>query len=386
MKDLESIWERQNKAIRHPSEVFGNSYDQAGITNKTLKFEASHGFIRILNKLGITLVVSREYENLLIALRSVNSQKIEQSFFHLPHPSGIVANRRKKLLYVASTRNPNQIIEFKVSKGNMVRQKVKNYSIGNLIPSRSKTYPGQYYFHDLATDGSNIYANSVGLNCILKLDFSSNQIEKPIWWPKCIERSGKPDFTSNYIQLNSIALGRDLDHSYFSASASKISGRRPGQLNFQVDGRGVIISGKTRESEFVGLTRPHSAKLYKGKLWVANSGYGEVGYFNEKDFVNQYKCDGWTRGLCFIEDVLFVGVSRVLPRFKKYAPGINTTNQVCSILAFELKTGKKIGEIIFPYGNQIFAIDYFNSSYCKGFPFLSIKKNGREKEIFSLSF
>lgn len=386
MNRKESIWERQNNAIRHPSEVFGVAYEHAGITARSLRFEASKGFTELLHRLGITLVVSREYENLLIALSSEDGVRTSQSFFHLPHPSGIVANRRKGLLYVASTRNPNQIVEFKVTKGNLDRLNVKSQSTGHLIPSRSKTYPGQYYFHDLATDGTDLYANSVGLNCIVKVDLDSSRIDMPAWWPRCIERSGKPDFTANHIQLNSIALGRDMEHSYFSASASGVSARRPGQLHFPVDGRGVIFSGGTREAAFHGLTRPHSARLHRGRLWVANSGYGEVGYFKGKRFVNAFKCDGWTRGLCFHGDVVFVGVSRVLPRFRRYAPGIKTEKQTCSIVAFHLKTRERIGEIGFPYGNQIFGIDHFKFPLCRGFPFTSVRRSGNENGIFAVSF
>lgn len=385
MNELEKLWEKQNNALRHPSDLFGTNYEDAGITSQTLKFQASDGFGQILNRLGITLLVSREYENLLISLRSDDSQSILQNFFHLPHPSGIIANRKKGLLYVASTRNPNQIVEFKISKKNLKRQNIKNNSTGLLIPSRSKIYPGQYYFHDLATDGKNLYANSVGLNCIINVDLNSTKIEKPIWWPKCIEISGKPDFTANYIQLNSIALGRNLKESFFTASASKISEFRPGQINFPVDGKGVILSGKTRESIYTGLTRPHSSKIYKGKVWVANSGYGEVGYFHNNKFIKKFKCNGWTRGICFVKDIIFIGVSRILPRFRKYAPGIKTKKQICSIIAYDLKTGKKLGEIKFPFGNQIFAIDYFYSVSCKGFPFLKTQKSELEKDIFSLS-
>jgi uncharacterized protein (TIGR03032 family) len=386
MSKKELLWQKQNLAIRHPSEIFGTSFESAGITTDTLKHSATASFIKLLHKLKISLIVSREYENLLVAYRSDNGKDIEQSFFHLPHPSGIIADRKKNLLYVAATRNPNQIIEFKCSKGNLERQKVKGKGRGYLVPSRSKVYPGQYYFHDLALDGDRLYANSVGMNCIIEVDLSSPEIDKPKWWPTCIERKGKPDFSANFIQLNSIAMGKGLSNSYFSASASKITDRRPGQLNFPVDKRGVIFSGKTRKVLFSGLTRPHSARINKGKIWIANSGYGEVGSCKGTNYIPEFNFNGWTRGLCFVGDVLFVGVSRVLPRFRHYAPGIKSKKQTCSVVAVDVKNKKVIGEITFPFGNQIFAVDYLRSSSCSGFPFKSIKKKAREADIFSVSF
>jgi len=386
MTRKESIWQRQNNAIRHPSEVFGVAYEQAGISGRSLEYAASRGFSEILHSKGITLVVSREYENLLIALSSEDGLRTTQSFFHLPHPSGIVANREKGILHVASTRNPNQIFEFKVTRGNLDRTGIRQRGVGYLLPARSKLYPGQYYFHDLATDGSNLYANAVGLNSIIRVDLGSSEIDRPVWWPECIESSGVPDFTANYIQLNSIALGSDLEHSYFSASASRMSNRRPGHLNFPVDGKGIIFSGRTRKAEYHGLTRPHSARLHGDRLWVANSGYGEAGYFEGHTFVPIFRCDGWTRGLCFLSDVLFVGVSRVLPRFQRYAPGIRAGKSFCSIAAFHLKSGEKIGEVEFPFGNQIFGIDYLASDSCRGFPFFSTRRTTLERQIFSVSY
>ena len=381
----EELWAKQNAALRHPSEIFGTSFDKAGITKSALKFKSSDSFTRLLHDLKITLVASREYENLVIALNAASRKKIEQSFFHLPHPSGIAVDRENNTMYVAATRNPNQIVEFKVSADYLGRLKIGKPTEKVLLVSRSKFYPGEYYFHDLALSAGKLYANSVGMNCIIEIDLSKQSPEKPIWWPKCIEIDGKPDTKANYIQLNSIAIGKDLKSSFFSASGTKISARRPGHINYPVDQLGVIFSGNSREPVGFGLTRPHSARIYNEKIWVANSGYGEVGYIDGAAFKPVYKFNGWTRGLCFIEDILFVGISRVLPRFRHYAPGITTKKQICSIVAFDLKKNKIIGEIQFPYGNQIFAIDYFLSDQCSGLPFKTLQKNVPEKKIFSVS-
>ncbi len=381
----EALWAKQNAALRHPSEIFGTSFDNAGITKNTLKFSASDSFIKLLHDRNLTLIASREYENMVIALNATGKKKIEQSFIHLPHPSGIAVDRKNNAMYVAATRNPNQIVEFKVSADYLRRLKIGKQEEKVLLASRSKYYPGEYYFHDLAFCDGKLYANSVGMNCVIEIDFSRQSPEKPLWWPKCIEVDGKPNTKANYIQLNSIAIGKDIKSSFFSASGIKISSRRPGHINYPVDKQGVIFSGKTGEPIGFGLTRPHSARIYKNKVWVANSGYGEVGYIDGTEFKPVHKFDGWTRGLCFFENILFVGVSRVLPRFRHYAPGITSKKQVCAIVAFDLDKNKVIGEIKFPYGNQIFAIDYMFADQCSGLPFRSLQKNVPEKKIFSVS-
>jgi uncharacterized protein (TIGR03032 family) len=380
------LWAKQNAALRHPSEIFGTSFEHAGITANTLKYKASATFTKLLHKMGITLIASREYENMLIALNSAEGKTTKQSFFHLPHPSGIAVNRDNNTMYVAATRNPNQVIEFKTTGDHLNRLKFpKKPGAGVLVPARSKYYPGEYYFHDLAICKNKLYANSVGMNCVIEVDMSKTEPEKPLWWPKCIAQDGQPDTRANYIQLNSIAIGDSLKKSFFSASGAKISARRPGHANYPVDKQGVIFSGSTGEVIGTGLTRPHSARIHDGKVWVANSGYGEVGFIDNGAFKPVYTFDGWTRGLCIVGNILFAGVSRVLPRFRQYAPGIKSKKQICAIVAIDMDNGRKIGEIEFPYGNQLFAIDYTSSAGCNGFPFTTIKENDMDKKIFSVS-
>ncbi len=385
MSAKETLWSQQNLALRHPSEIFGTSFDVAGITSDTLKYKAAPSFAQLLNDLNITLVASREYENLLIGLGANSTGKLEQTFFHVPHPSGIAIDRSTNAMYVAATRNPNQVIEFGVTTGYLKRIKSAKPAGKVFMPTRAKYYPGSYYFHDLAICGGKLYANSVGMNCIVPVDFSNSSPEQPLWWPNCVDKNGAPETKANYIQLNSIAAGADIENSYFSASGAKISSRRPGHHNYPVDKQGVIFSGKTREPMGYGLTRPHAARLHNGKVWVANSGYGEVGYIENEQFVPVIKCNGWTRGLCFVGNILFVGVSRVLPRFRHYAPGITSATQECSIVAIDLENMKEIASVKFPYGNQLFAIDYISKNICNGLPFKSIKKTATEQNIFSVS-
>ena len=49
----------------------------------------------------------------------------------------------------------------------------------------------------------------------------------PVWWPRCIDGRAGPRFERNYLQLNSIAAGRALAESFFTASAAEPSARGP---------------------------------------------------------------------------------------------------------------------------------------------------------------
>jgi uncharacterized protein (TIGR03032 family) len=280
------------------------------------------------------------------------------SFMPLPHPSGIAVDKAKHSVHVASTRNPNQIYEFEPATGDAHRP---------LVPVRSTFLPGSLYLHDLAFVSGELHGNAVGHNAVVA--FPREGGWNRTWWPRSIEGPDGPDFTQNYLQLNSIAAGPTIGASYFSASAAAPSARRPGHQNFPVDGRGVIFGGATREPVAEGLTRPHSARLSGGRLWVDNSGYGELVAIADGHVETVARLPGWTRGLWLGDDLAFVGTSRVIPRFRAYAPGLDVAASVCGVHAVDLGTGAILGSLVWPAGNQIFGIEAVETSITGGFPF-----------------
>ena len=158
---------------------------------------------------------------------------------------------------------------------------------------------------------------------------------------------------------------------------------RPGHLRFPVDKRGVIFSGVTRQPVVHGLTRPHSARLHRNVVWVANSGYGELGYTEAGYFRPVIRLPGWTRGLCFRGDIAFVGTSRIIPRFQRYAPGLNLETSVCAVHAVDVRTGRIRGSLRWKCGNQIFAIDWLPQEITCGFPWeVARKRPAKIKHLF----
>jgi uncharacterized protein (TIGR03032 family) len=236
------------------------------------------------------------------------------------------------------------------------------------LPVLARYLPGCLYVHDLALIGGQLVANAVGLNAVVQLGAGGGF--EPVWWPRCLDTDKGPRLDRNYLQLNSIAPGATLRDSYFSASAAQPSRRRPGHLNFPVDGRCVIFSGATREVMGTGLTRPHSARLHAGTVWVDNSGYGEVGRIVAGRFEPVLKLGGWTRGLFFVGRLAFVATSRILARYRHYAPGLDPEHCETGVHAVEIATGRVLGSLLWPHGNQIFAIEGLDRRVSPGLPFV----------------
>lgn len=369
-KERERLWAQQERDLRDPAQIV-SQWQQASETDpRLLQHKALGHWWETLEAYGITLLVTREYEHLLVALR-VSNGKPNVSYMRLPHPSGLAVDRTRGIVYVASTRNPNQIFDLMPVTGLRPRRDVRLEPLADrpLVPVRSRFLPGSLYLHDLAIINRHLYACAAGENTIVRL-YDDGRCER-VWWPRCIETKDGPIFDRNHLQLNSIAAGKRLTDSYFSASTDEVSTRQPGHRNFAVDRRGVIFSGSTREPVARGLTRPHSARLHDGGLWVNNSGYGEVGRIVGQRFEPVARLPGWTRGLCLSGRIAIVGVSRVLPRFRQYAPGLDADESSCGLYAIEIETGKILGSLTWPFGNQIFAVEWAQSDLTTGFPFIA---------------
>ncbi len=378
---LGAAWARHDAKWRDVAQVTSQWCRASEVEPALLHYESKRRFFELLSTLRITLLLTREYEHLIVAL-SAKRGRPRMSFFPVPHPSGLVVDRAKRELFVASTRNPNQLFVFKPVCGLLPRRDAPRADVRDnpLVPVRSIFFPGCLYLHDLAFVGGRLHGNSVGQNAVVRLD--GNGSHKYVWWPKSIETKGRPRFGRNYLQLNSIAAAKSLSQSYFSASCAKPGRHHPGDRDYPVDGRGVIFSGRTREPICDGLTRPHSARLSEGALWVANSGYGEVVRVGQAGKETVARLPGWTRGLCFVKGVVFVATSRVIPRYAHYAPGVRVAESLCGVHAIEAKSGKSLGAITWPVGNQIFAIDWIADEQTLGFPFSTPRDFERDRLLF----
>jgi uncharacterized protein (TIGR03032 family) len=362
---LAALWAHHHAQMRDPAQIVSQWSAASNVDPALLAHRVTGAWWDILREHRLTLLVTREYEHLVLAF-GVRDGKPRLSHLPLPHPSGIAVDRKRGRVHIASTRNPNVLFEFAPSTGQVIGRDIDERLVGTLAPVRARYLPGPLYLHDLAMIDGRLHGNAVGLNAVVRFDEAGSY--EPVWWPRSIDGPEGPRFERNYLQLNSIAAGPTLKSSFFTASTTLPSRRRPGHLNFAVDGRGVLFSGKTRDVCGTGLTRPHSARIHDGEVWIDNSGYGELGRIVDGRFESHMRLPGWTRGLCFHERFAFVGTSRVLPRYARYAPGLDAEKCVAGIHIVDMTTARVVGSITWPLGNQLFAIEVVPDAFCVGFP------------------
>ncbi|WP_417590417.1 TIGR03032 family protein [Parasphingorhabdus sp.] len=159
------------------------------------------------------------------------------------------------------------------------------------VPRNMQT-TGNIDIHELGIrkNGRLIFVNT-RFSCLCEPDIKHSF--KPVWKPEFISKLAPED----RCHLNGLGMV-DGEPKYVSAvcRSDVIDGWR----DRRHDG-GVIIDIDSNEIMAEGLSMPHSPRWYDGKLWILNSGSGEMGWINpaDKSFQPVAFFPGFLRGLSF---------------------------------------------------------------------------------------
>jgi uncharacterized protein (TIGR03032 family) len=205
------------------------------------------------------------------------------------------------------------------------------------VPKIANT-TGDLDIHDVAIDHSGrpvFVATSFG--CIATL-FEQSSFT-PLWRPPFLSKLAAED----RCHLNGLALADGRPRFATAVSTSDVvdgwrDRRQSGGVVLEIpDGR-VIASG---------LSMPHSPRLYRGRLWLHDSGTGHFGSIDPGGgpFEPLTFCPGYLRGLAFVGDHAVVGLSR--PRDDKTFGGLALDDELakraadarCGLLIIDLRTG-----------------------------------------------
>jgi uncharacterized protein (TIGR03032 family) len=191
-------------------------------------------------------------------------------------------------------------------------QQINNVFDACYVP-REIFVTGELDVHDvgLLDDGRIVFVNTL-YNCLATT--SERHSFAPLWKPSFISKIVKED----RCHLNGLAMQDGVPRYVTAVSKSDtIDGWRDRRAN-----GGIIVDVQSGEVVIGGLSMPHSPRLYRDKLWVLNSGTGEVGWVERAAFAQDAKfqvlafCPGFVRGLAFFGDYALVGLSK--PRYQRF--------------------------------------------------------------------
>lgn len=196
---------------------------------------------------------------------------------------------------------------------------------------------GDLDIHDVVLDASGqlIFVNTLH-GCLATLD--DRHSFRPWWKPPFISRLAAED----RCHLNGLAL-KDGQPAYVTAvSQSDVA---DGWREKRRDG-GCVVSVADNEVVAGGLSMPHSPRWYRDRLWLLNSGRGELGYvdLDQGSFQPVTFCPGYPRGLAFWDRYAIVGISK--PRDQTFS-GLDLDDLLmekgaiarCGLLIVDLDSG-----------------------------------------------
>jgi len=314
----------------------GQAQDGAAETppEQQVKYSMSPGLPNFLGSNGIGLAIS-SYQSGKFYLLGQNKDGgllVDERFFR--KAMGICVPDDKTLLLATLF----QVIKFK----NVLEpgQEVNHLYDACFVP-REINVTGELDAHDIGQlkDGRIVFVNTL-YNCLATP--SARHSFTPLWKPPFVSKIIKED----RCHLNGLAMEDGVPRYVTAVSKSDtIDGWRDRRF----DG-GIVIDVATGEIVIGGLSMPHSPRIYNGKLYVLNSGTGELGWIERADKAADAKfhvvafCPGFVRGLGFHGKFALVGLSK--PRYERFE-GLALDKKLtetdsepwCGVQVIDLETG-----------------------------------------------
>ena len=168
---------------------------------------------------------------------------------------------------------------------------------------RNRHVTGDVAVHELAFAGDELWLVATSFSCLATLDADHSIV--PRWKPPFISAIAPGD----RCHLNGLAVV-DGRPRYVTAlgQTDEPGGWRPGKAT-----DGVIVDVESSELVATGLSMPHSPRWHDGRLWVLESGRGELCLVDLDTGRSETVAElpGFTRGLAFAGHVAFVGLSQI---------------------------------------------------------------------------
>jgi len=303
-----------------------------------LRYEATPGFLRILDATGCSLAVSVYMSNRVILI-SAEGNRIDLGAFQFLRPMGLGARVVEGELRLAiATFDQVAILSDAPLLAAQLPGNPGRYQ--HLLVPRAALFTGDIDAHDLVWAGNQLCAANTRFSCIAAID--GRHSFTPLWNPAFITKLMPED----RCHLNGLAVAQDRI-AYATAFAPSDQPRGWSETRFR---SGVLMEVPSGRLVLDNLCMPHSPRVFDGVLHVLDSGTGRVLRVDPDRGTAEPLAElpGFARGMDRLGDVLFVGLSRIRDRPGERPP-IATKHDalICGVAALERRQGRLLGYIKF---------------------------------------
>jgi uncharacterized protein (TIGR03032 family) len=213
-----------------------------------------------------------------------------------------------------------------------------------LFLPRLTYHTGDLHTHDVALSRDGVVLVNTRFSCLAQLSDRHNFT--PIW---------RPSFVTDIVpedrcHLNGLAMV-DGRPKYVTALGTT---DEPGGWREKKATGGVVIDVDTDEIVADGLAMPHSPRWHGGRLWVLNSGAGELLQLDPARRRAEVVCrlPGYLRGLAFVGPYALVGMCRIREKhiFGDLPVQQRCSTLLCGVVVVDLRKGVEAARFEFTSG------------------------------------
>src|SRR4051794_28826530 len=259
-------------------------------------YTQSEGFVAVLQQLGASLLVSTYQANKLLVVRAAGGglSTLVRTF---ERPMGVAADARR---LAVGTRS--QVWLLRNAPDIAPRVEPAGQHDACFVP-RSCHVTGDVGVHELAWAGDELWLVNTRFSCLCTLHADYSFV--PRWRPPFITALAAED----RCHLNGLALmGGKPSHVTALGTTDTAGGWRADKPT-----GGVLMALPGGEVVSRGLSMPHSPRWHDGRLWLLESGTGQLVHVDPATGRCQpvAAVPGFARGLAFSGPYAFVGLSKI---------------------------------------------------------------------------
>ncbi len=311
---------------------------------REVRYEYSNNLAHILKGLNISLFFST-YQAGKLGVVTVKDNSLNISFHNFQRAMGMAISPTQMAVggqyWVYFLRNDSKLAPQIEPAG----------SYNACFLARSGQYTGDISIHDLAWGNQELWIVNTRFSCLCTLSNKYNFL--PQWRPNFVSAIAPDD----RCHLNGVAMVNNLP-KYVT-----VLGRTntPGGWRENKASGGCILEVPSSKVITEGLSMPHSPRMHQNRLWVLNSGHGEIVTVDIASGKQEkiVSLAGYTRGLALVGKYAFVGLSKIRETaiFGNLPIGDRFNELKCGVAVVDLQTRQMISLLEFQAGvDEIFDI------------------------------
>ena len=309
---------------------------------------ASPGFQDWLAQAGGALAAST-YQAGKVAMIGWDGRRVTLLMREFDKPLGLAASGNRLLL---ATRNDLWVLaNAPLLAPDYLEDQPGRYDA--IYLPRATYHTGDLHTHDVAIIGDEIWLAATRFSCLAKLSYDFSFL--PVWKPRFISDLVPED----RCHLNGIAVCDGRPRYVTALGTTDAAG---GWRENKASG-GVLIDLQSDEIVMGGLAMPHSPRWHDGRLWLLNSGAGELLLVDPQSGRAEVVCrmPGYLRGLCFCGPYALVGLSKIRERHIFGGLPVQQRGEKlrCGVAVVDVRNGRQLGFFEFTGGcEELYDVEF----------------------------